>query len=142
MAKLLEEKGDFNEAGESFQKAILSYNYPLDNYDTPEYVINSHFLAAEMHNKAQNFENALESYFRAISLYAENKDKEILKKVFWSRFQIGIIYKMQDKKQKALKIFKDLIEEQEGNGELWKRLAKENYREISNRIDYGEHLEK
>ena len=138
LAKLHEEKGNFVEAGNAYEKTISSFNYPLNNNETPEYIINSNFLIGEMHYKAQNFEKALSAYNRVISLYSENKKKDIIENVFWSHFHVGVIYKKQEEFNKALKKFKELLED---NGEeipqLGKKLASENYREISNRLDYS-----
>ena len=108
--------------------------------ETPKYIIKSHFLAAEMHDKAQKFDNALSSYKKAISLYLENKNQEIMDDVFWARFRTGTIYKHQGKDQLALKIFKELMDEKVEEDKLWKKLANENFREISNRLAYGEYL--
>jgi len=143
LGKLHEEKGNYLEAGEAFNKTIINFNYPLDHFDTPEYVVKSHFLAAEMNYKAQNFERALQNFNRAISLYSDNDKEEIVEKVYWSRLQIGNIYKNKEEFKKALKIFKELLEEAtEEDQRLWWKLAKENYREISNRLNYGDYLKK
>ena len=140
LAELQEETGNFVEAGEAFQEAISSYNHPLDHQDTPEYIIKSHFLSADMHNKALNDEIALKSYQRAISLYADNTNKEIIERVFWARYQIGAIYTRQEKDQQALKVFKQLMDEKAGEDQLWKKLAKENHRAISRKLSYDDYL--
>ena len=140
LAELQEETGNFVEAGEAFQEAISSYNHPLDHQDTPEYIIKSHFLSADMHNKALNDETALKSYQRAISLYADNTNKEIIEHVFWARYQIGAIYTRQEKDQQALKVFKQLMDEKAGEDQLWKKLAKENHRAISRKLSYDDYL--
>ncbi|MDP7439226.1 MAG: tetratricopeptide repeat protein, partial [SAR324 cluster bacterium] len=140
LAELQEESGNFVEAGEAFQEAISSYNHPLDHQDTPEYIIKSHFLSADMHNKALNDEIALKSYQRAISLYADNTNKEIIERVFWARYQIGAIYTRQEKDQQALKVFKQLMDEKAGEDQLWKKLAKENHRAISRKLSYDDYL--
>ncbi|MGY8701026.1 MAG: tetratricopeptide repeat protein, partial [bacterium] len=140
LAELQEETGNFVEAGEAFQETISSYNHPLDHQDTPEYIIKSHFLSADMHNKAQNDETAIKSYQRAISLYADKTNKKIIERVFWARYQIGAIYTRQDKDQEALIIFKKLMDEKTGEGQLWKKLATENHRAISRKLAYDEYL--
>ena len=49
-----------------------------------------------------------------------------------------LIYKKQEEFNKALKKFKELIEDSgEEIPQLGKKLASENYREISNRLDYS-----
>jgi len=140
LGELQEETGNFVDAGEAFQEAVSSYNHPLDHPDTPEYIINSHFLAADMYNKAQNDTIALESYQRAISIYEDNQNKEINERVFWARYQIGRIFARQGKSQQALKLFKELVDHKDGKGKLWKTLAAENYRSISRKLDYDEYL--
>jgi len=140
LAELQEETGNFVEAGEAFQDAISSYNHPLDHQDTPEYIIKSHFLTADMHNKALNDETALKSYQQAISLYADKTNKEIIERVFWARYQIGAIYTRQDEDQLALKVFKQLMDEKTGEGQLWKKLATENHRAISRKLAYDAYL--
>ena len=140
MGELHEETGNFVDAGEAFQEAVSSYNHPLDHPDTPEYIINSHFLAADMYNKAQNDTIALLSYQQAISLYADSENKEINERVFWARYQIGSIYARQENNEQALKIFKELVDHKDGEGQLWKKLAAENYRAISRKLAYDEYL--
>jgi TolA-binding protein len=140
LGELQEETGNFVEAGEAFQEAISSYNHPLDHQDTPEYIIKSHFLSADMHNKGQNDETALKSYQRAISLYADKTNKQINERVFWARYQIGAIYTRQDKDQQALIIFKELMDEKAGEGQLWRKLAKENHRTITRKLAYDDYL--
>ena len=140
LGELHEETGNFVDAGEAFQEAVSSYNHPLDHPDTPEYIINSHFLAADMYNKAQNDTIALLSYQQAISLYADSKNKEINERVFWARYQIGSIYARQENNEQALKIFKELVDHKDGEGQLWKKLATENFRSISRKLAYDEYL--
>ena len=140
LGELHKDKGNYLEAGDAFEKTISSFRYPTDHLETPKYIIKSHFLAAEMHDKAQKFDNALSSYKKAISLYLENKNQEIMDDVFWARFRTGTIYKHQGKDQLALKIFKELMDEKVEEDKLWKKLANENFREISNRLAYGEYL--
>jgi tetratricopeptide (TPR) repeat protein len=140
LAELQEETGNFVEAGEAFQETISSYNHPIDHQETPEYIIKSHFLSADMHNKAQNDETAIKSYQRAISLYADKTNKKIIESVFWARYQIGAIYTRQDKDQEALIIFKQLMDVKVGEGQLWKKLATENHRAISRKLAYDEYL--
>ena len=140
LGELHEETGNFVEAGEAFQAVVSSYNHPLDHPDTPEYIIKSHFLAADMHNKARNNTTALASYQRAISLYENSKNKEIIERVFWARYQIGTIYLRQEKDRPALKIFKQLMDEKTGEGQLWKKLATENHRAITRKLAYADYL--
>ena len=140
LGELHEEIGNFVEAGEAYQQAVSSYNHPVDHSDTPEYIIKSHFLAADMHNKAQNGEVALKSYQRAILLYEDSKKGEIIERVFWARYQIGTIYAHHGDNQQALIIFKELMDNKEGKGQLWKKLAAENYRSISRKLSYDDYL--
>jgi tetratricopeptide (TPR) repeat protein len=140
LGELHEETGNFVDAGEAFQEAVSSYNHPIDHPDTPEYIINSHFLAADMYNKAQNDTIALLSYQQAILLYADNENKEINERVFWARYQIGNIYARQENNEQALKIFKELVDLKDGEGQLWKKLAAENFRSISRKLAYDEYL--
>jgi hypothetical protein len=93
-----------------------------------------------MHNKGQNDETALKSYQRAISLYADKTNKQIIERVFWARYQIGAIYTRQDKDQQALIIFKELMDEKAGEGQLWRKLAKENHRTITRKLAYDDYL--
>ena len=140
LGELHEETGNFVEAGKAFQGVISSYKHPLDHKDTPEYIIKSHFLSADMHKKAHNYETALKTYQNAISLYGDKKSKEIIELVFWATYHIGTIYSRQDKDQKALTIFKKLMIEKTGEGQLWKKLAKENHHTISRKLAYDNYL--
>jgi tetratricopeptide (TPR) repeat protein len=93
-----------------------------------------------MYNKAQNDTIALLSYQQAILLYADNENKEINERVFWARYQIGNIYARQENNEQALKIFKELVDLKDGEGQLWKKLAAENFRSISRKLAYDEYL--
>ena len=68
------------------------------------------------------------------------ENKEINERVFWARYQIGSIYTRQENNEQALKIFKELVDHKDGEGQLWKKLAAENYRAISRKLAYDEYL--
>ena len=125
LGEMQEEAGNFVLAGEAFQKAISSYNHPLNHENTPDYIVKSHFLSGDMHNKANNEEIAVKNYQRAISLYDKNNEEKLMEKVFWARYNIGIIYSRQNRDDQALEIFKKLMDENENDDKLWKKLAKE-----------------
>ena len=46
----------------------------------------------------------------------------------------------QGDNHQALKIFKELMDNKEGKGQLWKKLAAENYRSISRKLSYDDYL--
>ena len=140
LGELLEETGNYAEAGEAYQQAIARYHHPVDHPDTPDYIIKSHFLAADMHNKVQNNKIALAEYQKAISLYGGSKDPEIMERLNWARYQIGTLHSRLGDDQKALKIFKELIDKQDGEGQLWKKLSAENHRAITRKLSYQNYM--
>ncbi len=140
LGEMHEETGHFVDAGEAFQQAVASYNHPVDHPDTPEYIVESHFLAADMHNKAENYDAALESYRQAIRIYGDAEDEEVKEKVFWARYQSGVIHAHKGEDKLALKIYQSLMDQQGHEDKLWKKLAAENFRMISSKQSYDDYL--
>ena len=135
-----EETGQFVDAGEAFMQAVASYNHPVDHQDTPGYIVKSHFLAAEMHHKAQNYDAALESYKQAIKMYGKTEDEEIMEQVFWARYQSGVIHASKGEEQQALNIYTELMDLPGHEDKLWKKLAAENHRTILRKLSYDDYL--
>ena len=71
---------------------------------------------------------------------AKVKKGEIIERIFWARYQIGTIYSHRGDNQQALTIFKELMDSKESKGQLWKKLAAENYRSISRKLSYDDYL--
>ena len=140
LGEMHEETGEFLDAGEAFIKAIASYNHPIDHQDTPEYIVKSHFLGPEMHYKAQNYNVALESYKQAIRTYHKTENEEIMEQVFWARYQTGKINAINGDENKALNIYAELMEMQDHEDKLWKKLATEQHRSITSKLSYDDYL--
>ena len=77
---MYEEMGRYTEAAEAFQKSIATYNHPLIEPDVPNYVVQSHFRAAEMLYKVRNDERALAQYDQAIVTYTNWPDERVRSK--------------------------------------------------------------
>ena len=95
-----------------------------------------------MHYKAQNYETALEGYEQAIQTYGKTKNEEIMEQVFWARYQTGKINAIKGNENKAINIFAELKGMSGHKGKLWKKLASEHHRTISNKLSYDDYLKK
>ena len=65
-----------------------------------------------------------------------------MEKVFWARYQSGVINASKGEEQKALIIYAELIELAGYEDKLWKKLAAEKHRAILNKISYDNYLKK
>ena len=121
-------------------KAIETFQHPVTDNQTPEYIIFSHFLAGEMLYKTENNDSALLQFEKAISLYENRLEDEIKERIFWALYNTGNINAQIGEEDKALKIFKNLIDSDEGEGSLWKKMSLESYQSLSNKISYENYL--
>ena len=139
-AQMLEEAGYFSEAADAYLQAVKRYNHPVTKPDTPLFIIHSHFLAGEMLYKVQNNESALAQFEKTIGLYENRQEPEIRERIHWAHYHRGNLYAQQGQEEKALKIYKDLIDSPEGEGSLWKKMAIESYQSLARQMSYQNYL--
>ena len=140
LGQMLEEAGYFNESANAYLQAVDRYRHPVTKPDTPLFIIHSHFLAGEMLYKVENNESALAQFEKTISLYQERKEPEIRERIYWALYHSGNLYAQQGQEEKALNIYKDLIDTPEGEGSLWKKMAVESYQSLANQMNYEDYL--
>ena len=139
-AEMLEEAGYFSEAADAYLQTVKRYNHPVAKPDTPMFIVHSHFLAGEMLYKVQNNESALAQFEKTIRLYENRQEPEIRERIHWAFYHSGNIYALQGQEEKALKIYKDLIDSPEGEGSLWKKMAIESYQSLARQMSYQNYL--
>ena len=137
---MYEEMGRYTEAAEAFQKSIATYNHPLIEPDVPNYVVQSHFRAAEMLYKVRNDERALAQYEQAIVTYTNWPDEQVQEQINWARYQTGVLHKDMGQLQQALEIFGDLMEKTPASPALWQQLSSEQYQALSRQLAYENYL--
>jgi tetratricopeptide (TPR) repeat protein len=137
---MLEEAGYFSEAADAYLQTVKRYNHPVAKPDTPMFIVHSHFLAGEMLYKVQNNESALAQFEKTIRLYENRQEPEIRERIQWAFYHSGNIYALQGQEEKALKIYKDLIDSPEGEGSLWKKMAIESYQSLARQMSYQNYL--
>ena len=133
--QIFRELGRNKEALDSFQSASDNFHHPIQGPSVPEFIILSHFLAGDMLFELGQDLEAVEAYRRSISLYSEHAQAP------WARYQIGLIYRRTGEDRKALDEFNLLVDLAKVRpGELWEPLAKENQRDLANKLDYQNYL--
>ena len=137
---MYEEMGRYTEAAEAFQKSIATYNHPLIEPDVPNYVLQSHFRAAEMLYKVRNDERALAQYEQAIVTYTNWPDEQVQEQINWARYQTGVLHKDMGQLQQALEIFGDLMEKTPASPALWQQLSSEQHQALSRQLAYENYL--
>jgi len=137
---MYEEMGRYTEAAEAFQKSIATYNHPLIEPDVPNYVVQSHFRAAEMLYKVRNDERALAQYEQAIVTYTNWPDDRVQEQINWARYQTGVLHKDMGQLQQALEIFGDLMEKTPASPALWQQLSSEQHQALSRQLAYENYL--
>ncbi|MGA1152256.1 MAG: tetratricopeptide repeat protein [bacterium] len=137
---MYEEMGRYTEAAEAFQKSIATYNHPLIEPDVPNYVVQSHFRAAEMLYKVRNDERALAQYEQAIVTYTNWPDERVQEQINWARYQTGVLHKDMGQLQQALEIFGDLMEKTPASPALWQQLSSEQHQALSRQLAYENYL--
>ena len=137
---MYEEIGRYTEAAEAFQKSIATYNHPLIEPDVPNYVVQSHFRAAEMLYKVRSDERALSQYEQAIVTYANWPDERVQEQINWARYQTGVLHKDMGQLQQALEIFGDLMEKTPASPALWQQLSSEQHQALGRQLAYENYL--
>ena len=137
---MYEEMGRYTEAAEAFQKSIATYNHPLIEPDVPNYVVQSHFRAAEMLYKVRNDERALAQYEQAIVTYTNWPDERVQEQINWARYQTGVLHKDMGQLQQALEIFGNLMEKTPASPALWQQLSSEQHQALSRQLAYENYL--
>lgn len=133
--QIFRELGRFKEALDSFQNAVENFHHPIQGASVPEFIILGHFLQGDMFYELGQNREAVEAYRQGIALYGEHVQAP------WARYQIGLIYRRTGEDRKALDEFNLLVELAKTRpGELWEPLAKENQRDLSNKLDYQTYL--
>lgn len=137
LGRIYKELGRNKEALESFRSATEAFHHPIQGANVPDFVPMSHFLAADMLFDLNQNQEAIEAYQKAVRLYPKHN------RTPWAGYQIGLIYRRTGEDKKALEEFNRLMELAKVKpGEIWVPLARENQRDLSNKLGYQNYLKR
>lgn len=139
VASLQDTLGHEAAAADAYAETIQAYQHPLTAPDVPSYIIESHFFLADQLFSLKKNEEALDAYQQAILRYQPNQNPDVQDRLYWARYQIGVIYQRTQREPLALKQFKTLMEIP-GEEKSWKKLAKENYELLNRKLSYEKYL--
>ena len=129
------ELGRFQPALENFRKAADTFNYPIQGPTVPDYVVRSHFQAGDMLYELGENNEAIQQYQQATRLYPDSEHTP------WANYQIGLTYRRMGEDRKALDIFNSLVELSKTKpGEMWESLARQNQRDLTNKLQYQDYM--
>ncbi len=132
---IAKELGQNTEALENFRQVVARYNYPLTGEDVPDYVIRSQFAVGDLLFEVGQNQAAVTAYEAAVSRYADHE------RTPWARYQMGLLYRRMGEDKRALEIFNGLVDLAKTRpGELWEPLAKENQRDLTDKLQYQNYL--
>ena len=135
LGQINKELGRTKDALDSFRKAVATFHHPIQGPDVPPFISKSHFLAGDMLFDLNQNQEAIEAYRQALKTYPGHE------RTPWARYQIGLIHRRTGEDRKALEEFNKLLELAKAKpGELWVPLARENQRDLVNKLGYQDYL--
>ncbi|MGK0289405.1 MAG: TolA-binding protein [bacterium] len=135
LGNLYRELGLYQKSVVNYKKVLDEYTHPINDPKVEKYILNAQFLIGDMYFELDQIPQAMKAYQSAIGLYPNSEQAP------WAKYQIGQIYRKQDKKSIALKIFTELTEAAKKQPKaLWGRLAKQSKKEIENAIRFDKYL--
>ncbi len=136
LALINKELGQQSEALENFRQAVARYNYPLLAQEVPDFIIRSQFAVGDLLFDMGQNQQALAAYEQAIGRYSTHE------RAPWASYQMGLVYRRTGEDKKALEIFNSLVELAKTRpGELWEQLARENQRDLNDKLKYQSYLQ-
>ncbi len=141
LGNLYNELGNHIEARQAYEEVPKHYFHPVVGdvgTEVPFYIAASFFLKGDMLFELKSDDDALKAFEEAIGMYRKNEHPEIIERVRWAQYKMGVIHQRNGEEEKALSLFKQLMD-QEGN-QLWKRLASENFDLLTQQMAYEDYL--
>ena len=135
LGQVNKELGRTKEALDSYRNSVATFQHPIQGPNVPKFIPKAHFLAGDMLFDLNQNQEAIEAYRQALKTYPGHE------RTPWARYQIGLIYRRTGEDRKALEEFNKLLELAKAKpGELWVPLARENQRDLANKLGYQEYL--
>ena len=132
---IAKELGQSSDALEDFRQVVARYNYPLTGEDVPDFVIRSQFATGDLLFELGQNAAAIASYEQAVSRYPDHE------RAPWARYQMGLLYRRMGDDRRALEIFNGLVDMAKSHpGEMWESLARENQRDLTDKLQYQQYL--
>ena len=153
LGNLYQELGRHAEAEQAYSQIPRNYFHPVVGKigtEVPFFVALSYFLKADMLFEMQRDVEALQNYQTAITMYAENTHPDIVERIQWTQYKMGLLYQRTGREQKALELFQKLIPSDPtidltnpgvlNTLPLWQRLAIENHGLLKRQMEYADYL--
>ncbi|MBF0278215.1 MAG: tetratricopeptide repeat protein [SAR324 cluster bacterium] len=155
LGNLYQDLGRHAEAEQAYSQIPRHYFHPVVGEvgtDVPFYIALSYFLKSDMLFEMQRDTEALEKYQTAISMYENSEHPDILERIRWAQYKMGVIYQRTGREPKALEVFNKLLPSDPnlnladasvlGALPLWQRLAVENHDLLKRQLEYQDYLKK
>ncbi|PCI28854.1 MAG: hypothetical protein COB67_05430 [SAR324 cluster bacterium] len=127
--------GQYDNSIKAYKNVLRSYEHPLQDEAVEDYIVETHFILGNLFLELNQFPEALKAYNQAIELFPDSD------KTPWAKYQKGQIFVRNKQKDKALKIFEELIDEASKQPEaLWGPLARESYEAMTNELSFEKYL--
>ncbi|MDH4225965.1 MAG: tetratricopeptide repeat protein, partial [Deltaproteobacteria bacterium] len=137
LAMVQKELGQYQAAAEAFANVVPNFNHPIQGAKVPPFVILSQFYLGDALFELKSDDEALEAYQKGISLYPDHD------RAPWAWYQMGLIHRRNGREPQALELFNTLVEMAKNKpGEMWEPLAKENQRELVDKLQFRDYLNK
>lgn len=129
--------GQYDDSINAYKNVLNYYEHPLQSEAVDEYVMDTHFILGNLYLELNQLPEALETYNNAIRLFPQSD------KTPWAKYYKGEIFIKNEQKDKALKIFEELIEEsKDAPDALWGPLAAESHKAILNDLQFDQYLKR
>jgi tetratricopeptide (TPR) repeat protein len=135
LGNLYQGVGKYNKSISAYKNVLNSYEHPLQDKNVTNYIKETHYIMGNVFMELNQLPEAMQAYSETIRLFPDSA------KAPWAKYQIGQIFVKSDKKEKALKVFKELVKQAEKYPDvLWGPLAKESYKVLLNDIKFNKYL--
>ena len=137
LGNLYQEIGQYDNSINAYKKALSSYEHPLQDEEVENFIVDTHFILGNLYFELNQIPEAMETYNTAISHFPNSE------KTPWAKYQKGQIFIKNNQKEKALKIFEELVFASKSYPDaLWGPMAKESLNAMVNDLNFKKYLQR
>lgn len=127
--------GRYDDSIDAYKNVLNSYEHPLQSEFVDNIVVDTYFILGNLYKELNQLPEAMATYNEAIRLFPQSEQTP------WAKYHQGEIYMKNDKKDKALEIFEELMEASRENPDaLWGPMARELQTSIRNDLQFDRYL--